>query len=364
MPLAIGAQGVNSGLRGQATNEISLAAGASYVIPAGSWNVKTGKYLTCQEYDPVMGIWVSIGSDMGAGGGQSSSSQRYLNSDGVNFRVANQTGCVVGALITNAGSGYTSAPTIAPTGGSAVFVCIVGGAINTSVTVNNGGTGYLYPPIVVLDAPTVNSGNGIQATATCTISGGAVNAVTVVNQGAGYTTAPNIYFKNDPRDTVGAGAVATATLTGSGTVTGVLVTDHGTAVTSVPTLNVSGGGGSSFAATAIMCWTITAYVVATAGSGYLGATEITGLGGFPSSAAAYTNVSTQSQLVRQRKASIQAALSGVTITATGQIVDDGGIYTGVPTAMIVTSPIATLTTAAGITFTMGGATGSFQLWAA
>lgn len=361
MPLAIGAQGVNSGLRGQATNEISLPAGASYIIPNGSWDVKVGKYATCQEYDPVMGIWVAIGSDTGAGGGQNSGSHRYVNSDGVNFRVANQTGCCIGALITNAGTGYTSAPTCTASGGSAVFSCIVGGAVNTSPTINNGGTSYTYAPVVVVEAPPAG---GIPCTMTCTISAGVVNAITVVNQGAGYAFAPAIYFKNDPRDSTGSGASATSTLTGAATVTGILVTDHGNAVTSIPTLSFSGGGGASAAATAIMCWTITAYVVATAGSGYLGATEITALGGFPTTAAAYTNVSTQSQLLRQRKASIQAALSTVTITATGQIVDDGGIYPGVPTALINTSPIATLTTAAGITFTVGGLPTTFQLWAA
>lgn len=366
MPLAIGAQGVAPGLRGMATNEISLAAGASWLIPNGSWNIKLSKYHTMQMLDPVLGIWVAIGSDMGAAGGNSASAQRYVNSDGVNFRVANQTGCVVGALITNAGTGYTSAPTCTATGGSAVFSCIVGGAVNTSVTVNNGGTSYTYPPIVEVDAPPL--GNGIPATMTCTISAGVVNAVTVVNQGAGYAFAPNVYFKNDPRDTTGSGAIGTATLTGAATVTGILVIDHGTAVTSLPTLSFTGGGGASAAATAIMCWTITAYVVATAGSGYLGATEITGLGGFPATASAYTNPQTQSNLVRQRKASIQAALSTVTITATGQIVDDGGIYAGVPTAMIITSPFSGGTgvtlTAAGITFTMGGATGTSEIWAA
>lgn len=364
MPLAIGAQGVGPGLRGQATDLISLNAGASYVIPAGAWFVRVGPYCTIQQLDPVMNIWMSIGSDGStpaaaalAGGAV----ERYINSDGVNWRVANQTGCCVGALITNAGSGYTSAPTCTASGGSAVFSCIVGGALNTAVTVNNGGTGYLYPPIVEFEAP---PNGGIPATGYCTISGGAVNAVTVTNQGAGYTSAPAVLFRNDPRDTVGGGASATATLTGAGTVTGILVTDHGTAVTSVPTLSFSGGGGSAAAATAIMCWTITAYVVATAGSGYLGATEITGLGGFPSTAAAYTNPATQSRLVRTRKAVIEAALSGVALTATGQIVDDGGIYTGVPTAMIVTSPIVTLTTAAGVTFTMGGVADTFQLLAA
>src|SRR5260221_1841625 len=105
MPLVIGAQGVNAGLRGQATNYIELAAGNCYIIPAGSWFIRCGLYTTVQEYDVVTGIWRAIGDNTRA--------MVNVNSDGVNFRVANQTGCVVGALMTNAGTGYTSAPAVA-----------------------------------------------------------------------------------------------------------------------------------------------------------------------------------------------------------------------------------------------------------
>lgn len=367
MPLAIGAQGVGPGLRGQATDLISLAAGGCYVPKAGAWFARLGPYCSLQQLDPVMNIWMSIGSDgatppamQGVGG----TVERYFNSDGVNWRIANQTGCVVGALLTNGGTGYTSAPTVTATG-AAVFSAIVGGAVSTTVTVNNGGSNYVYPPIVEFDAP---PNGGIPATGHATITTGAVATIVVDNQGAGYAFAPNVYLTNDPRDSVGGGASATATLTGAGTVTGVLVTDHGNPVTSVPTLTFTGGGGASAAATAIMCWTITAYVVATAGSGYLGATVVTGIGGFPTTAPAYTNPATQKNLVRTRPATIEAALSTVTITATGQIVDDGGIYSAVPVAMILTSPFTGGTgvtlTAAGLTFTMGGVTDTFQLLAA
>lgn len=362
MPLAIGAQGVATNLRGNATNQMTLAAGSTWRIPGGAWNIRLGPYLTVQEWDPQMRIWMNLGADGGAPGSAGGGPQRYINSDGQNFRVANQTGCVVGTLITNAGSGYTNGIdaglTCAANGGSPTFSTIVGGAVNTSVTISDGGTNYDYAPILIVSAPPPG---GIPATMTCTVSAGVINAVTVVNQGAGYTTAPTITVVRDPRDDSGANAVLTAALTGSGTLTGLLVTNHGTAVTSLPTLSFTGGGGSSAAATAVMCWTLTAYAVATAGSGYLGATVITGVGGYPTTAAAYTNPATNRELVRERSASIRAALSGVTITATGQEVDDGGIYAGVPTAMIVTSPIATLTTAAGITFSVGGASSSFWL---
>jgi hypothetical protein len=241
------------------------------------------------------------------------------------------------------------------------MTAIVGGAVNTTVTVNNGGTSYTYPPVVVFDAPPL--GQGVSATGYCAITSGAVSSVTVTDQGAGYTNAPNVYFKPDPRDLTGSGAIATATLTGAGTITSILVTDHGNPVTSLPTLSFSGGGGASAAATAIMCWSITAYTVSVAGSGYAGAVEITGLGGNPSGGTG-TNPSTQLKLVRTRRASIQGALSGVGITATGQSVDDGGIYEGAPSVLIIDSPQPTITTAATLAFTMGGQNDSFAIKAA
>lgn len=362
MPLAIGAQGVATGLRGNATNQFALPAGASQLIPGGAWNVRLGPYCTVQMYDPQLAIWMNLGADGCGIGSAGGGSQRYINSDGVNFRVINQTGCAAGALITTAGSGYTNGIGATATGltatassGASTWSPIVGGALNATVTITNGGTGYDYAPILTVDSPPAG---GIPATMTCTVSAGVINAVTVTNVGAGYVTAPNVNITRDPRDDSGASGVLTTALTGSGTLTGLLCTNHGTALTAVPTLAFSSG---SAAATVIMVLTITAYVVATAGSGYLGATEVTGLGGFPTTAATLTNPATQRNLVRERRASIRAALSTVTITATGQVVDDGGIYTGVPTAMIITSPIATLTTAAGLTFTVGGVSDVYWL---
>ncbi len=199
MPMVFGGPGVSPGLRGQATNEVFLSAGQCYLIPPGNWYVQIGFYGCLQQLDVVTGIWQAVGDD--------TRSTKYVNSDGVNWRVANQTGCVVGAVITNAGTGYTSAPTIAASAGSAVFSAIVGGAINTTVTVTAGGTLYVYPPRVVFGAPPAG---GIQATGTCTISAGAVATVVVTNQGAGYASAPPIYFVNDSRDTTGSGAAGTS----------------------------------------------------------------------------------------------------------------------------------------------------------
>lgn len=352
MGMVYGGQGVVPSARGQNTTVMSLSAGQSEIIPAGSWIVGTGLYSAVQEYGPTTGIWRNIGNDSG-------STCKWVNSDGVNFRVTNQTGCAVGALVTTAGAGYTSAPTITDNGGTATYQAVVGGAVNTSITIANGGRNYTYPPQIQFEAP----GNpGVHATATCTISAGAINAVTVVNQGAGYTNAPVISVINDPRDTTGTGASLTCVLTGSGTVTAVLVTNHGTPVTSVPTLTFSGGGSTSgAAATAIMCFTTTAYTVTSAGSGYVGNVLVTGLGGFPTTAPSYTNTYIQSLLVRQRPAFIGAALSGVAITATGQTIYDGGIFPGVPTGYVGGFGSGS---AALVSFAVGGVTDTVLLIAA
>ncbi len=84
MTIPYGAQGLGATLRGHATNLISLAAGNCYNVPPGAWNIALHKYHTLQFLDPVMGIWVAIGSDMGAGGGPGASAHRFINSDGYN----------------------------------------------------------------------------------------------------------------------------------------------------------------------------------------------------------------------------------------------------------------------------------------
>jgi len=344
--------GVLPSLKGVATNVINLQSGQVQLIsPAGWYMVNTGLYTTVQQYDPITGIWRNVGNGDHQGG------VRYIYSDGVNYRLSNQTGAVVGALLTAAGSGYTSAPTVSAGTTGSIWKAVVGGAVSTTVTVTNGGSNYTYPPIVQFAAPPAG---GVQATGYATLSGSAVSSVTVTNQGAGYASAPTIVFINDPREgvngvTQGYNAAATCVLTGAGTVTALLCLDHGQGgQTSVPSISFAGGGGSGATATAIMNWSITAYAAGTAGAGLSGSiAQITAEDAFPTTAAAYTNPYTQSGLVKTRNANIKAPISSGGITATGAVIYDGGVYTSSPTPVVIPTA-SVVTTAPVVTFTMGG----------
>jgi len=343
--------GLTPTLKGATTNVITLQAGAETLIqPAGWYYVSLGKYTVLQQYDPITLSWRTVGTG-------STTGDQYIYSDGVNYRLANLTGCVVGALLTNAGSGYTSAPTVTASAGNSIWRAIVGGAVSTTVTVTNGGTGYVYAPNVLFSAPPAG---GIQAEGYATISGGVVTSITVTNQGAGYVTAPTVVLANDSDEGqnglgTGSGATAVATLTGAGTITGLICVDPGTSLTSLPTLAFSGGGGSSAAATAIWCATITGIAVTTAGAGLSGTyVRVTAEDNFPTTASAYTNPTTQSNLVRIRSADIRAATSSGGVTATGAVIYDGGIYTSAPTPLVLANA-SVVTTAPVVTVTMGGA---------
>lgn len=360
MPLVFGSQGVQPTLRGQPTNIFSMQAGATMIVPNGTWYVAK-KYARVQEQDPITGIWRAIGDD---------GPWSYVRSDGANIRLANQTGCAIGALMTTAGTGYTSAPTVTPSTGSSIWQAVVGGAINTTVTVSNGGSGYTYPPLVQFAAP---GSPGIQATGYCTLTSGAVSSITVVDQGAGYTQAPVITITNDPREglngvATGSGAIGTCVLTGAGTITGVLCLDHGTPLTALPTLTFSGGGGASAAATVLMDWCLTGATVTGGGVAYTATAAfvvVTAVNRVVTGGTG-TNPTTQNSILRQRPARLlyPTSASGV-LTATGLIIDDGGHYLAVPAVgdLQISVGQSIVTTAVNLTTpTVGGQNDVVQMY--
>ena len=354
--------GLTPSLKGVVSNVVALKAGQVQIIsPAGWYQLCPGLYTTVQQYDPITQIWRNTGS------ANAGSMVEFFYSDGVNYRLANQNGCIVGAAITNVGSGYTSAPTVTASSGSSIWKAIVGGAVNQTVTVVNGGSNYAYPPSVQISAPPAG---GVQATGYCALTTGAVSSVTIVDQGAGYTSAPTITFVNDSREgvngvSVGYGAAATAVLAGANTISAILCLDHGNPIaftansaTSLPTLTIAGGGGSSGAAAPLMNRSSNSIVSSgyNAGAGITAtAAMITGmevLNGTVNST--ILNPTIQRNLVKQRNANIYMPTTGSALGAyTAALFYDGGVYTGTPLPAITASASTTVTTAPVVTFTMG-----------
>ncbi len=344
------APGIQSTLQGLTAPRFALPAGGVWLPPPGTYTGILGRYTTLEVFNPVENFWYGFtpGSAFGP-----------VFCDGANMRFANTSGCAVGAVITNAGTGYLSAPTVTASLGGSTWNAIVGGAVNTSITVSNGGTNYTYAPFVAFSPPPAG---GLQATGYATISAGAVTLVTVTNQGAGYASAPTINFFNDPRDTTGANASAVAVLTGGQTITGLVCTNHGTVLTSVPTLSFAGGSGSSAAATALMNFACTGYTVSTAGAGYTAAAGAVIFSPVPNGAAAtpiYTNTASQLGITKQRSAIISAPTNGSgAITASGLVVLDGGSYQSAPGAgsLSIIGGTGIISTAAVLVATYGGVT--------
>ena len=92
--------------------------------------------------------------------------------------VVNASGNITAVVLTNAGSGYTAAPTITISASGA------GTLATAQATLDSVGSGYIAAPLVAIAPP------GSNATATATISGGTVAGFTITNGGSGYLSPP------------------------------------------------------------------------------------------------------------------------------------------------------------------------------
>ena len=336
-----------------ASKGITLQSGQSFTIPSGSWQIAVGPYTAVEWYDPVTMIWKMIP-------GTSQSPSIEVASDGVNYRVANRTGTVVGASVTNGGTATMTngiymanstnpAITAKVTGTTTAFNVIVGGALNATVTVVSGGAGYVVPPVVMIDPPPQG---GVQAVATATLTSGAVSSLTVTNVGAGYTTAPNIYFFPANGD-VGTGASATCILdtAQSGKITALTLASSATGLTAIPSITFAGAIAGSPAATAIMCVTVTSAVAS-------GATNNNGglvFWGSPLVAAQSVNtnpaITTGLFQPRMGMSAPNASASFASI-----VVNDGGLHQAAPTSTVLGMSNGTVSGATTCTAVYGGVT--------
>jgi len=177
---------------------------------------------------------------------------------------ANLTGDMVTSITINSpGSGYIEAPTISFSGGGggsgAAALAYVGPEIDfsgaggasalpvvdknghlTGIALVNAGSGYTSAPTISFS----NAGGGSGAAATASISDG-IKLIRVTGGGSGYTTAPSVMFTGGG----GSGVIATAVVK-DGHVTAIAITNGGSGYTSAPTISFSGSGGSGAAALA------------------------------------------------------------------------------------------------------------------
>lgn len=232
----------------------------------GQYFVNLGPYTSLQAFDANLQTWQNISPSDGA--------PVLISSDGTNYRLANTTGCAVGALVTAGGTGLTNGfntVTATPSAGGGTWNMIVGGGINPTLQIAAAGTLYTQRPIVLFNPPS-NQGSTpyILPTAVAAITSGIISTVTVTNVGAGLVAQPTIMVLNAPGDTTGSGGslACTAALTGSGTVTALYTTgNYGTlGLTAVPTFSFSPA--STITATAVCNFTVTGISTVAAGAGY------------------------------------------------------------------------------------------------
>lgn len=343
------------------SNRVTLQPGGTLVIPAGNWFISVGSYMVLQYLDPITNTWTRGPAAAWNNGFQ------YIKSDGFTTRIANLTGCVDNIVVTAYGTAWVQATTtLTITGPSnATAVPLVGGQLTlVGGTLSNSGAGYGKPPIVFIPPPppaasNVNGIGGIQASAYAVIASGTVSGITFTNPGAGYPSAPTPVLVPDPTDpNISTGitqATAAFSLIGSGSITGALVTNHGSPLADGSTGNVTvtpSGAGSAATLTANIMQTVKAGSVVGTGLGYGTVGVLLSTTGGGGNLGTITNGPDMLGLAfRPRPAQINLAVTaGGTLAGQVGTVIDGGLFLGVPNAVIQTNPLP------GANVTVSGAT--------
>lgn len=342
-------------------NTITLSGGESIVIPSGDFWISLGMYTVLQYLDPVSGTWQTSSSASYNRG------THYVIGDGFNVRIANMTGCPVGAVVAALGSGYVqSTTTVVQTPGNGTWVPIVGGSMAMlPTTLLNNGAGYGVAPLTLIAAPPPPSSNangvgGIPAAGYCTIASGTVSGFTFTSPGAGYPTAPVpiiVPSPFDPNLTTGiTTASMTFSLTNSGALTGAFCTNSGAPLANPANITLTvAGAGSSGSLSAVVMQTVTAGTVSGPGVGYgTGANAIMTIGGVPPQGSIAGPYSLYlAWLPRPAQISLTGSNTSVSVGTAG-VIYDGGLFEGTPTGIWVAGATGALPTTVGtIALTMG-----------
>jgi hypothetical protein len=103
---------------------------------------------------------------------------------------------------------YSAAPTVTISGGggaNAAATAVLTGGVVSGITTTNAGTGYTTAPTIAFSAGTITTA-GTNPTGTGNATNFTVNGITVTNTGSGYTNVPTVTFSS------GTGTTATANL--------------------------------------------------------------------------------------------------------------------------------------------------------
>lgn len=143
-------------------------------------------------------------------------------------------------------------------------VAIRSGSVQ-SITVTNAGSGYTTIPTISISLP--DDTGGIPATAALRMTGGGVTGVTVTSGGAGYTSATVTF--SAPQNPNGTVPTAHAVISG-GAITGIVIDTAGSGYITPPTVTIAGNGGGALVGTvSISSFGVDFITITNPGSGYV-----------------------------------------------------------------------------------------------
>ena len=233
------------------------------------------------------------------------------------------------------------APTLLVESVPAAATATLNGNAVGAITVNYGGSNYVYPPAV-----TITGGGGSGATATAVLGTGAsAGTVTGIDftGGAGYTSIPTVTIAPPY-------AIATATATiASGAVNGIVVNSGGAGYLSPPVVTLTGGGFTTPAtATAVLTNGVVTGINFTGGTGYTSAPAV--LIAPPTTAAVASATLTGG--------AVSAITTNGSITAINVTAQGSGYSSASPPAVTIAPPVTgTPATATAIVNASGVVTG-------
>lgn len=186
---------------------------------------------------------------------------------GAEATVSVSSGEVTAITVSDEGSGYQDAPTVAINSGSGGSgfkgTAVVVNGVVKEITIQDGGSNYGSSGATTVSL-TGTSGKGFSATVQVSLvefSNGSIQGFDITDGGTGYGPVVSISGGG------GSGAEAVATVS-SGKITAIDVIDFGTDYTSTPTVTVTGAGKGATATATYQTGTISAVTVTNTGYGY------------------------------------------------------------------------------------------------